>query len=61
VLKVNCPQQLKTKRTKKMKKTNSMFGSFSANINVEIQNVKLEEENIKIAKGGGDTQDWELR
>jgi hypothetical protein len=36
-----------------MKKTNSVSGSFSAEVKIENKNVKIDEENVKIGKGGG--------
>jgi hypothetical protein len=38
-----------------MKRTNSVFGKILTNVEVEIQNVKLEDNHVKIAKGGGGT------
>jgi hypothetical protein len=38
-----------------MRKTNSnfVFNSISTNVKVEIKNVKLDGENVKIGRGGG--------
>jgi hypothetical protein len=37
----------------KMKKTNSVFSLFSTSVKVEIQKVKIDSKNVKMAKGGG--------
>ncbi|MDR2172224.1 MAG: hypothetical protein LBP59_18935 [Planctomycetaceae bacterium] len=40
-----------------MKNTNSVSGSFSAEVKIENQKVKIDDKNVKIGRGGGGRKD----
>jgi hypothetical protein len=40
-----------------MKNTNSVSGLFSAELKIENQNVKIDDKNVKIGRGGGGRKD----